>query len=102
MVIDMGRYTITFVVYIDDTTIRYACWRKHMPPYQPSDNYFEKRWYWINSSVLKDPWWVPRFVLSKEKKNSYYKSLEFDHICKKKKTESLHLQLRSCNNIRIE
>ena len=43
MVVDVGRYTVTFIVDVDNAAIGHTSRRQDMPSNQPSDDHFEKR-----------------------------------------------------------
>jgi hypothetical protein len=66
MVVNVRRYTVPFIIDVDNATIRYTARRKYMPSDQPPNYHLEKRRHRIHRFINEDARWITFFILSPE------------------------------------
>jgi len=63
VMVNVRGNTIAFFIYIDNATVRDACWRQNLPFNYPLDNFLKQRWYGIHFFISYYAWRVPIFIL---------------------------------------
>ena len=66
MVVNVRRYTVPFIIDVDNATIRYTARRKYMPSDQPPNDHLEKRRHRIHGIIIEDARRITFFILSPE------------------------------------